>query len=43
MGVDITGRMEKALAIEQATDSITHYLYDFGEITQLTELSKWVA
>lgn len=31
--VDITGRMEKPLGIEQVTYSITHYLYDFGQIT----------
>ena len=33
VGVDITGRMERPLAVEQTSYSITHNLYDLGQIT----------
>lgn len=32
-GAGIPGRMDRPLAVEQATDSVTYYLYDLEQIT----------
>lgn len=40
-GVEITGRMERRLAVKQATYFTTHYLYDLGQITYLLSEARF--